>query len=282
MELAIIAELSVGISCSAHLLGANGSTRRWHTMSSNAPVANTPVVRALVDLYMATNGAAWSRNDNWLTGEPCGDGQDPSTVWYGLDCTALPPPPHRPPAPPADPGRGDEALRVMESLQTGTLVFAATMGACGLGLGWFICLKTASYRERHMCMYGNSMACFFIAGSGLAACAIAYQAVAAVTTEERSESLRTSTLLCLGLFVATAVAAVCDSALRPRAQRHSSHVNSLARVDSACHYDSRRGRVRATSAACTAIANRPAGARPSSGSASTPPSSLSSSLSAAW
>ena len=35
---------------------------------------------ALRELYQATNGADWSRSDNWLTGEPCVDG------WWGITC----------------------------------------------------------------------------------------------------------------------------------------------------------------------------------------------------
>lgn len=39
----------------------------------------------LVDLYNATNGAAWSNSTNWLTDDPCGP-----APWFGVICSAGP------------------------------------------------------------------------------------------------------------------------------------------------------------------------------------------------
>ena len=36
---------------------------------------------ALVQLYNATNGKEWERNDNWLKGDPCND------KWFGIVCS---------------------------------------------------------------------------------------------------------------------------------------------------------------------------------------------------
>ena len=45
--------------------------------SSCAPVDSLEDRSALVDLYNATNGANWQRNDNWLSEQPIRD-------WYGV------------------------------------------------------------------------------------------------------------------------------------------------------------------------------------------------------
>jgi hypothetical protein len=42
-------------------------------------------VAALTALYTATNGANWTRNANWLTGDPC----DPERPWYGVSCARV-------------------------------------------------------------------------------------------------------------------------------------------------------------------------------------------------
>lgn len=40
---------------------------------------------ALVEIYNSTNGAGWSNNTNWLSGDPCGP-----TPWAGVVCTGGP------------------------------------------------------------------------------------------------------------------------------------------------------------------------------------------------
>ena len=42
---------------------------------------NISLNEALVDLYDATNGDQWERNDNWMTGDPC------DNKWYRVECT---------------------------------------------------------------------------------------------------------------------------------------------------------------------------------------------------
>ena len=50
--------------------------------TSNASLAEVPTAErdALVTLYNSTNGARWTPNTNWLTGDPCTDD------WYGVTC----------------------------------------------------------------------------------------------------------------------------------------------------------------------------------------------------
>ena len=37
-----------------------------------------------MDLYTSTNGEQWTRNTNWMSGDPC----DPQNIWFGLLCTS--------------------------------------------------------------------------------------------------------------------------------------------------------------------------------------------------
>jgi hypothetical protein len=39
-------------------------------------------VAALNDLYASTNGAQWTANNNWLSGDPC------ANVWHGIFCSS--------------------------------------------------------------------------------------------------------------------------------------------------------------------------------------------------
>ena len=41
-------------------------------------------INALMDLYTSTNGEQWTRNTNWMSGDPC----DPQNIWFGLLCTS--------------------------------------------------------------------------------------------------------------------------------------------------------------------------------------------------
>ena len=50
--------------------------------ASTVPVAQR---EALVELYEASNGAEWRRNENWLRGDPC----DPAARWYGVGCARI-------------------------------------------------------------------------------------------------------------------------------------------------------------------------------------------------
>jgi hypothetical protein len=39
-------------------------------------------VDALTDLFKSTNGSNWTRNTNWLRGDPCAD------QWFGITCSS--------------------------------------------------------------------------------------------------------------------------------------------------------------------------------------------------
>lgn len=79
----------------------------------------------LVRLYDATGGGSWTRNANWLTGDPC----DSTAPWYGVGCavvtdTTLP-----------DIGRGAEYGVTALQLAANNLRGAAPLEALGNALG---------------------------------------------------------------------------------------------------------------------------------------------------
>lgn len=63
----------------APLVAAASVLAQWRSKSAMPRGTRVPAeqVDALVSLYHATGGQWWTRNTNWLTGDPC----DPVTPW---------------------------------------------------------------------------------------------------------------------------------------------------------------------------------------------------------